>query len=221
MNIKDNVAIKIYNYNPFTVSVTSQTMTHVLSPCYDLDVPTFDTVTFSELNYVNSVSACIRTGLIELDKEYAKELYSALNISNPDGIITNLAIKDTILNPTKDKLAKIIDAIDDSIFVRINAIYRELINSGEYDISNRVSNVIETRLDEIRRGILSSKISLSTKDDKLVSEDINDVKKQNESLQEQLNQMQEMMAKLLASQKESVTTEVKKKPGRSPQNSKK
>jgi len=109
--------------------------------------------------------------------------------------------------------------MDSSIFDRVVAIYQGLINSGEYDVSNRVTNIIDIRKSEFRKGITSSQIQLKAKDDNIQStnEDLESVKAQNDALQAQLNQMQEMMAKLLASQNkadESKATEPVKKVGR-------
>lgn len=226
MSIKENIAIKIYNYNPFVLNVTTNVRTHTLVPCYDINNPTFSTVTYSELDYYNSVSNCLRNGMVAFEESIEKEIYEALGIVNYKDILTNKTIKDILINPTKEKLSKIISTTDESVFNRVNAIYRGLVNGGQHDISNRVTNIIETRIDEFRHGILSTRIQLVAKDDSIVNDDIDSVKKQNESLQAQLNQMQEMMSMLLASQNTENTINTtspdeieKKKSGRKPKTS--
>lgn len=218
-NIKENIAIQIYNYNPFVLSVNTNITSHILQPCYDYDTPTSDYVTFAELSYVNSNSTAIRGGLIRFDKEQEKDIYEALQIRDYENILSNSGIEDIILNPNKEKLQKLVDIMDSSIFDRVLAVYQGLINSGEYDVSNRVTNIIDIRKSEFRKGITSSQIQLKAKDDNIQStnEDLESVKAQNDALQAQLNQMQEMMTKLLASQNkadESKTTEPVKKAGR-------
>ena len=224
-NIKENIAIQIYNYNPFILSVNTNITSHVLQPCYDYESPTSDFVTFAELSYVNSNSTAIRSGLIRFDEKQAKDVYEALQIRDWEDIISNEDIEDIILNPNKDKLQKIVDIMDSSIFDRVVAIYQGLMNSGEYDVSNRVTNIIDIRKGEFRKGLNASQIQLKAKDDNIknANEDVEEVKKQNENLQAQLDQMQEMMSKLLASQNVTTDTVVessvetpKKKAGRPP-----
>lgn len=219
MSIKENLAIKLYNYNPFVLSVTTNIRTYQLDPCYDMEIPTFATVTYAELDYFNSVSSALRNGMIVIDESVRDEVYEALHIIDTDKILFNEDIEEILIHPTREGLEKIISNTDESVFNRANGIYVGLINSGEHDISNRVTNIITMRRDEIRRGMLKTQIQLVAKDDniKATNEDIESVKAQNDALQTQLNQMQEMMAKLLAGQNkadEPKATEPVKKAGR-------
>ena len=219
MSIKENLAIKLYNYNPFVLSVTTNIRTYQLDPCYDMEIPTFATVTYAELDYFNSVSSALRNGMIVIDESVREDVYEALHIIDTDKILFNEDIEEILIHPTREGLEKIISNTDESVFNRANGIYVGLINSGEHDISNRVTNIITMRRDEIRRGMLKTQIQLVAKDDniKATNEDIESVKAQNDALQTQLNQMQEMMAKLLAGQNkadEPKATEPVKKAGR-------
>ena len=219
MSIKENLAIKLYNYNPFVLSVTTNIRTYQLDPCYDMEIPTFATVTYAELDYFNSVSSALRNGMIVIDEAVREDVYEALHIIDTDKILFNEDIEEILIHPTREGLEKIISNTDESVFNRANGIYVGLINSGEHDISNRVTNIITMRRDEIRRGMLKTQIQLVAKDDniKATNEDIESVKAQNDALQTQLNQMQEMMAKLLAGQNkadEPKATEPVKKAGR-------
>ena len=219
MSIKENLAIKLYNYNPFVLSITTNIRTYQLEPCYDTNFPSFATVTYSELDYFNSTSSALRNGMIVIDESVRDDVYEALHIIDTDKILFNDDIEEILIHPTREGLEKIISNTDESVFNRVNGIYVGLINSGEHDISNRVTNIITMRRDEIRRGMLKTQIQLVAKDDniKATNEDIESVKAQNENLQTQLNQMQEMMAKLLAGQNkadEPKVTEPVKKAGR-------
>lgn len=219
MNIKENLAIKLYNYNPFVLSITTNIRTYQLEPCYDMEIPTFATVTYAELDYFNSVSSALRNGMIVIDESVRGEVYEALHIIDTDKILFNQDIEDILINPTREGLDRIISSTDESVFNRVNGIYVGLVNSGEYDISNRVTNIIQMRRDEIRRGILKTQIQLVAKDDNIqpANEDIEKVKEQNANLQNQLNQMQKMMEQLLsakAEEKVSPTSTTPKKAGR-------
>lgn len=217
-NIKDNVAITVCNYNPFVLSVNTNLTSHVLAPCIDLDVPTVDTVTYSELVFVNSNSTAIRNGLIRFQKDVEKDVYEALQINNWEKIITNKEIEDAILNPDKDKLQKIVEITDSSIFDRVVAIYQGLINDGEHDISNRIMGIIDERKREFRRGMNVSRIQITAKEVENQKSDIEDMKKQNADLQVQLAQMQALMQKILdggvATPIEKKEEAPQKKPGR-------
>ena len=79
------------------------------------------------------------------------------------------------------------------------------------------------RLVELRNGIRNTQIVIKARDavSSVSTDEVDGLKKQNEVLQNQLNEMQAMMAEFLASQKkvnenavESEKSVVKKKPGR-------
>lgn len=203
MSLKDSSFVDVYNYNPFVLSVGDK----MLPPCYDYDTPTFDTITVSELSHINSNSPSIRNGLVCFNKDDEDEIYAELKVDKTK-ILFNEDIEDIILNPTKEKLQKLIEVTDSSVFDRVVTIHQGLISSGAYDISNRVSSVIEARQKEFRKSILSSKIQLVNKDVTPKS-DVEDVKAQNAFLQEQLDQMKEMMAQLLANQAANTTVVTK------------
>lgn len=185
----------------------------MLPPCYDYTVPTVDTITVSELLYINTNSPSVRNGLVRFNKNEEDKIYVDLEIDKSK-ILFNEDIENIILKPTKEKLQRLIDIIDSSVFDRVVTIHQGLVSSGAYDISNRVTNVIETRQKEFRRGVLSSKIQLVAKD-VAKNNDVEDVKAQNASLQEQLDQMKELMGQLLAAQKLSGTTQETKEPEKS------
>ena len=150
-----------------------------------------DYISFNELNYVNSQSNAIRTGLIMFVDDQKKDIYEALNIGNWQSILTNEAIKDIILNPTLDGLNTLIAAKEIGVFNRVRCILTALLNSGEYDISNRVIDIIDKRGAEFRRGELVSRIQLKKKDvpEKIEQEDVADLKAQIAQLQAMVAQM--------------------------------
>lgn len=216
MSIKENVSIPVLNYNESNVCIPTNISTHILPPAVD-GVPSVDYLSFAEINYVNGISDCFRTGMVRFDDNDKEEVYSALNIANWENILTNDEIRDILLNPTIDGLQRIIDVTNRSIFDRIRTIFVSLKENTDNDISNRVIKIMETREQEFKRGVYKTQIVLKPKDipEKSVSNDeINAIKEQNAMLMEQLAEMQKMIASLKNDKSETPNTETAKKVGR-------
>lgn len=216
MSIKENVSIPVLNYNESNVCIPTNISTHILPPAVD-GVPSVDYLSFAEINYVNGISDCFRTGMVRFDDNDKEEVYSALNIANWENILTNDEIRDILLNPTIDGLQRIIDVTNRSIFDRIRTIFVSLKENTDNDISNRVIKIMETREQEFKRGVYKTQIVLKPKDipEKSVSNDeINAIKEQNAMLMEQLAEMQKMIASLKNDKTETSNTETIKKAGR-------
>lgn len=212
MSIKENVSIPIFNYNESNICIPTNVSTHILPPAID-GVPSVDYLSFAEINYINGISDCFRTGLVRFDDNDKEEIYKALNIANWEDILTNNEIREILLNPTIEGLQKIIDITNVSIFDRIKTIFVSLKENTDNDISNRVIKIMETREQEFKRGIYKSQIVLKPKDvpEKTVSNDeINAIKEQNTMLMEQLAEMQKMIASLKTNKVETDVPEVKK-----------
>jgi hypothetical protein len=211
-DIKTNKLIPVYNYNAFHVSIVTNIKTHALEPCRD-NSPTMDYLTFEEIEYVNAQSNAIKNGFIRFSSEQEKEIYEALNISDWDRILTNENIKEYLLNPSKDGLQRILDVRDEITFERVRCILTNLINSGDYDISNRVINLVQLRHTEFRKNISKTQITLRDKDGeskKASTEDVEALKEQNKSLEDKIEQMQKMMEQMMEIQKANVKPEEKK-----------
>lgn len=217
MSIKENVSIAVLNYNESNICIPTNISTHILPPAVD-GVPSVDYLSFAEINYVNGISDCFRTGLVQFEDKDKEEIYSALHFSDWKNIITNAEIKDILLNPTIEGLQKIIGVTNKSIFDRIRTIFVGLKENPDNDISNRVIKIMETRENEFKRGIYKSQIILKPKDasEKAISKDeIDAIKEQNAMLMNQLAEMQKMLASM---QKENTdekpVAETAKKVGR-------
>lgn len=217
MSIKENVSIAVLNYNESNICIPTNISTHILPPAVD-GVPSVDYLSFAEINYVNGISDCFRTGLVQFEDKDKEEIYSALHFSDWKNIITNAEIKDILLNPTIEGLQKIIGVTNKSVFDRIRTIFVGLKENPDNDISNRVIKIMETRESEFKRGIYKSQIILKPKDasEKAISKDeIDAIKEQNAMLMNQLAEMQKMLASM---QKENTdekpVAETAKKVGR-------
>nr|DAE59732.1 MAG TPA: protein of unknown function (DUF5320) [Caudoviricetes sp.] len=212
MSIKENVSIPIFNYNESNICIPTNVSTHILPPAID-GVPSVDYLSFAEINYINGISDCFRTGLVRFDDNDKEEIYRTLNIANWENILTNNEIKEILLNPTIEGLQKIIDITNVSIFDRVKTIFVSLKENTDNDISNRVIKIMGTREQEFKRGIYKSQIVLKPKDvpEKTVSNDeINAIKEQNTMLMEQLAEMQKMIASLKTNKVETDVPEIKK-----------
>ena len=198
MSIKENVSIAVLNYNESNICIPTNISTHILPPAVD-GVPSVDYLSFAEINYVNGISDCFRTGLVQFEDKDKEEIYSALHFSDWKNIITNAEIKDILLNPTIEGLQKIIGVTNKSVFDRIRTIFVGLKENPDNDISNRVIKIMETRENEFKRGIYKSQIILKPKDasEKAISKDeIDAIKEQNAMLMNQLADMQKMLASM-------------------------
>lgn len=122
---------------------------------------------FSDIQYINNLSSIFKTDL-DIDLEYEEAVKNKLGGLKKDYIeeeLTPEVIKDIIINPTTEKLNKII-AITSA--VKIGVVKRtltELMNdkNGEIaknDISQRSIQVIDARYDEINKGVKKSEIKL-------------------------------------------------------------
>jgi hypothetical protein len=205
-NIKTNKSIPVYNYNSFHLSIVTNVRTHALDPCRD-NTPTMDFLSFDEIEYTNSQSDAIKSGLVRFGKDQEEEIYEALNIKDWDKILTNENIKDYLLHPNKDGLQRILDIKDEITFERVRGILVNLVNSGEYDVSNRVMNLIQLRYGEFKKNIRNTNLALKEKDatnNTNSSQEVEALKEQNNSLQEQMMQMQKMMEQMMAMQSQKI-----------------
>lgn len=200
MSLKEN-KVTLLNYNPFIVSVPTETRTYMLDPCYDYNVPTLANVSFLDVEYVNSHSNAFRTGLVFFKPEQQEEIYKELSIFDWKNILTNKEIEDILLSPTMKGLQRILDIKDEATFERIYCILVHLENSN-VDLSNRVIKVIDARQKEFKRGIIKTNIVLQERVTKPVNvtEDVSNLKEQNENMSKELEEMKKMMSELVAKQ---------------------
>lgn len=222
MSIRENMAIPVLNYNNQYVYAVSNITTYEFAPSKD-NVPTVCYISFPEIVYINSISDCFRTGLLEFPDDIKEEAYREIKFAGWKDIISNAEIRDILTSPTKEGIEKIIAITNQSVFGRVKSILVELKNSNSDDVSNRIIKIVDARWLEIKRGIFKSQIQVNfkgTETEKTVdNSEIENVKAQNIALQEQLAEMQKMIEQLAnkeVGKTESVSTETVKKAGRPP-----
>ena len=189
--------IKIENHNPYAVSFKTNLREYFMNAASVEGIPTVEYVTLEELKFLNSQSKDIRTGNITINAEDRDEAFKALNIVDRGEYFDNDTIKDAIINPTAEGMRKLVGITDKFTFERVYAQFIGLKNNGEYDISNRVANVLERRFDEIQHRIFNTKITINEHGFK-PKEDIEEVKKKNETLETTVQELQAQLAELKA-----------------------
>ena len=124
--------------------------------------PSRTLVHFEDILRAHTQGSLIKTGLVFFEKECEAEIYEELRIPNRENIWHRKDIKEALLNPTIDKLQRIIDGRERSVFDRIRGVYTGLINAG-YDIPRKTRDVIENRFVEWQNDMSTSKIVLKPK----------------------------------------------------------
>ena len=221
--IKDMKTINVLNYNSSTVVISTKHDSYAIEPAIDSDNPTILPLTLDEILYANANSMAFKSGILRFPEDIEKEMYEDyLRIPNWESLLTIKQIENIILHPTMEGLTKLVSVKDSGIFDRIRGVFIRLKNTTNDDISLRVEKIIEARGNELRNGIRNTQIVIKARDavSSVSTDEVDGLKKQNEVLQNQLNEMQAMMAEFLASQKkvnenavESEKSVVKKNPG--------
>jgi len=204
--LRETDKFKVYNYNESRVSVeVAPQKFYSFLPSSDGITPTVIPMSLDEIRYANN-SAAFRLGLLFFDKNDEDALYEELGISNYTDILKNADIEEIILKPTFEGLKRIVDIKELSVIERVLTVLFKLDADGSHDISSRARQIIDTRHYEISHGI-KSQIQLTKNDVPVVkSEEVDALKEQNKLMQQQLEQMQKMMAQLMANQNAMATT---------------
>lgn len=229
--IKDMKTINLLNYNENVVVVSTKHDSYAIEPAIDSETPTILPLNLEEILYINGNSAAFKSGILRFPEEIEKEIYEDhLRIPNWKDLLTIKEMEDIILRPTMEKLVRLVGIKDVGTFDRLRGVFTRLKNTTNSDISMRVERIINARSDELRRGIRNTEIVIKPKDtaSAIQNEEVDAIKEQNIALQRQMNQMQELMEKMLASQSSNtdsvsdgdneVKEELVKKPGRPKKN---
>ena len=228
MAIKDMKTINVLNYNQNIVIVSTKHDSYTIEPAINSENPTSLPLSLDEILYINGNSAAFKTGILRFPKEIEKEMYEDyLRIPNWEDLLTIQDIEKIILHPTIEGLTKIINIKDTGMFDRVRGVFVRLKNTNDDDISLRVEKIIQSRLDELRRGVRNTEIIIKAKDTiaPIATEEVDELKEQNKLLQEQMANMQKMMEQMMSMQTNTTPStekgntdkeeeKVTKKPGR-------
>jgi hypothetical protein len=134
-------------------------------PCNDLGEPSFEPVPFSDIQYMNNKSEVFRTGTLRFEEDVEDDVYKSLNIrpKSDKNYYTLQDIEDIIINPTMEKLEDVKKITSVITIEKFRGVLTRLNNEDEYDIAQRVFDVINLRWDEISIGRLKSEIVIKKK----------------------------------------------------------
>ena len=195
MLIKDMKTINVYNFNQNVVVVSTKHDSYVVEPDKDIETTTTLPLTMYEIVEIKVNSNAFKNGLLSFSEDIEKEMYEdVLHILNWEDLLKPDQIEDIILNPTNDKLQKILNIKDSGMFDKVRAVFARLKNTTNKDISMRVEQLIEFRYSELRRGIRTSSYVFTQEDIKEDSEDIKLLKEQNKMLQDQIDEMKRLFS---------------------------
>lgn len=194
MNYRGKKDIRVYNECPFQVNLVGQRREYIFPPCMDGE-PTMNFVDFDEIEYAHSRWNSFKIGLLTFNEEDREGMYEALGIKNwKDTVWFDKDIEDIILNPTLEKMQRVIDIKEMITLERVRGMMVKFVNEKR-DISQNVINVINARFKELNSGNTSSKIVIRQSDversSAASSEEVNDLRRQ-------LDAMKELMAKMMA-----------------------
>lgn len=197
---KDNILVLSYNENKICVSGANEN--YIFNPSNGID-PIINVMTLKDLQFINSSTNLFKTGWLTFQDEEKEDIFKELRIRDWKLILTNENIKDILLNPSIEGLQKLIDISDETYFDRVRIILHILITDGE-DISSRVKNIVDARYKELLRKQRKTSIVLSSKDTATSNNQVKELVSQNAELKNQLEEMQKMMAQLMAMQNQNI-----------------
>lgn len=217
--INDSTVIDVQNHldNVIVVSTNIKPDGYVFEPGSEASPYTLQ-LSFAEIRGINSNSNVFREGYLRFHPDWEKEVYEKLGIRDYHEILTDNDIQDIILNPTKEKLEKVVSIQSTSLFERIRGMLVMLENQGRYDISTRVKGLINARYEELYRGKRKSDIVVrSTQYEETAKAELEAKKKYEEETDNLKKEIEELknLIKTMQNQKEetaqSETTTTQKK----------
>ena len=190
MNIRGRKDIKVFNECPSQVNLIGQRREYIFPPCTD-EGPTMNFVDFDEIEYAHSRGQLFNLGLLVFDEKEQGDIYDALGIKDwRNKVWFQKDIEDYILNPTVDKMQRIIDVKNLSAFERIRAVMVRYVNEKR-DISQNVINLINARYRELSSGVVTSKIVIKQSDveQNISTDEAAELRKQIEELKNLVREM--------------------------------
>lgn len=155
--IQDKQYIKVYNYSPTKICVSTRTKNLTFEPCND-GVPSMEYLSFEDIEYLNGKSGVFRRGELRFSEDEEAAIFDALRCPDwQNTIISETDIDNMILHPTDDTVEKIVGITDVSTIDRIRGKVVFYINNGR-DVSVKLADVVSRRANEIYRGKMKSEI---------------------------------------------------------------
>lgn len=214
MSKLDTQNISVLNYNENSVFVDTAINHYTFRGSKDGKRPVEVPMPLNEVKYIASNTNLIDTGWLTFEDEFKKEIFEDyLKIRDWEEILTNERIEEILLHPTMDGLRKLIEITNIAQFDRVRIVMHRL-KSDDADITLKVENLVNARYKELTRRQRKSKIVITAKDvgSSIRSDEADALRKQNESLQAQMAEMQLMMKQMMEQQSAAKTPKEDAKP---------
>lgn len=180
MEIVESTIINVLNYSDSFASFPTQIKPdgYLFEPALDSDgeQPFAIPISFSEIRVANSQSNIFREGILRFDKDFEQDVYVKLGIRDWEEILSDADIRKILLKPTKSGLEKVVKITSSSLLERVRGMLIMLENTGMYDISIRVKDVVNKRYQELYNNQKKSDIIIAA----TVDEQNNEPKKPSE-----------------------------------------
>ena len=192
----DNKEIKVMNYGSSFIAVNGEHRSYGFEAARD-GVPFVYYMPFHEVEYIDNRSPVFRTGALEFEPSVRESVFSKLGFVDwKDHVYFQSDIDDMIIHPTLEKMEKILKIKDAFTMERVRGRLTYFLNSNQYDISNRVSDIINERFREIRNGVRNTRITVKPIPNK-ESEEMKELRMQNDEMAKQLAEMKALMEKMM------------------------
>jgi len=159
VNFLDKSSIKVYNYNGSFVSVAAKNRNIGFAGMQD-GVPSMETLTFEEVEYINAHSRVFRVGRLEFEEGEREEIFAALKI-NSDNVLYERDIDGLISKWSEESAKRILSIADIDTLERVRGrmLYHQ--NRADMDIPTRMVTLVGSRFRELVQGRTKSRIVIA------------------------------------------------------------
>ena len=171
----------VLNYTTSPVALIIGRNDSILIEAGSDDEPTIYPLTEAEILYANNTTDAFKSGILRFEPEYEEELYDLCRIRNWKEIMTNKQIEDIFVNFNREKFISLFSITNPSYFNRIYGIFIGLRNAG-LSVPKNVEQAMAIRYKELANGVKHTKIILTPKDTETVDNEVDELKKEIESL---------------------------------------
>lgn len=158
--MKDSKSVKVINREFSPVALKGLNRTYLVEAAGDR--PASLLLSLDDVDYINSNTNIFRDGTLTFeDADYAEVHTLIGNTDIEETAFSVERIRDYILNPTYEKMQKLIDSSSIALIERFRGEMIRIKCVGMYGISAYVERIIEERFREISNNVRVSKITLS------------------------------------------------------------
>ena len=196
----------ILNYCPSPVSVSTRDLNELI-PGGNSESPSRVPMKLDDIMFINANSRVFKDGILFFDPDIEAEMYDELRIKDWQNIMRDSDIEDIVLNPTIEKLERVLAINSVMMFERIYGVYVGLKNAGA-SITLSIQNLMDRRHKEISDGKLKTEIQVQPTAIKQ-AQSAEQMKAQMDAQAEELERLKAMVAQLTSAAASADTSEQK------------